>query len=78
MVSVKKPSSVQVADIAQALQLLVGGAKVSNYEEHGEEYDVRLRSKQEYRDQTEALKLITIPSRRLGQVTLAVAATPPA
>ena len=62
---------VQVADIAQALQLLVGGAKVSNYEEHGEEYDVRLRSLQEYRDQTEALKLITIPSRRLGQVTLA-------
>lgn len=62
---------VQVADIAQALQLLVGGAKVSTYEENGEQYDVRMRSLYEYRDTQQALNLITIPSRRLGQVTLA-------
>ncbi len=62
---------VQVADVAQALQLLVGGAKVSTYEEGGEQYDVRLRSGQEYRDTQDALRLITVPSRRLGQVTLA-------
>jgi multidrug efflux pump subunit AcrB len=50
---------------------LVGGAKVSTYEEHGEQYDVRLRAMQEYRDEQDALRLITVPSRRLGQVTLA-------
>ena len=35
---------VQVADVAQTLQLLVGGDKVSTYDEGGEQYDVRVRA----------------------------------
>ena len=35
---------VQVADVAQTLQLLVGGLKVSTYAENGEDYDVRARA----------------------------------
>ena len=62
---------VQVFDIARALQLLVGGQKVSSYSESGEEYDVRLRAKSEYRTDEDRLQLLTVPSRRLGLVPLA-------
>jgi HAE1 family hydrophobic/amphiphilic exporter-1 len=62
---------VQVADVAQALQLLVGGQKVSTYEERGEQYEVRLRATAEYRTQEDALRLLTVPSRTLGLVSLA-------
>jgi hydrophobe/amphiphile efflux-1 (HAE1) family protein len=61
---------VQVADIARALQLLVGGQKVSTYSEGGEEYDVRLRAQTEYRSDEDRLQLLTVPSRRLGLVPL--------
>lgn len=62
---------VQVVDIAQALQYLVAGQKVSTYSEGGEQYDVRLRAAPEYRTSEDALRLITVPSRKLGLVTLA-------
>jgi hydrophobic/amphiphilic exporter-1 (mainly G- bacteria), HAE1 family len=62
---------VQVADIARALQLLVGGQKVSTYAENGEEYDVRLRATSEYRTDEDRLQLLTVPSRKLGIVPLA-------
>jgi hydrophobe/amphiphile efflux-1 (HAE1) family protein len=62
---------VQVADIAQALQLLVGGQKASTYEAAGEQYDVRVRAAAEYRTDEEALRLLTVPSRKLGLVPLA-------
>jgi multidrug efflux pump subunit AcrB len=62
---------VQVVDIAQALQYLVAGQKVSTYSEGGEQYDVRLRATPEYRSSEDALRLITVPSRKLGLVTLA-------
>ncbi len=61
---------VQVADVAQALQLLVGGQKVSTYAEGGEQYDVRVRSTAEYRTQEDALQLLTVPSKKLGLVPL--------
>ncbi len=61
---------VQVADVAQALQLLVGGQKVSTYAEGGEQYDVRVRSTAEYRTQEDQLQLLTVPSRKLGLVPL--------
>jgi multidrug efflux pump subunit AcrB len=60
-----------VADIARALQLLVGGQKVSTYSENGEEYDVRLRADPEYRTDEDKLQLLTVPSRKLGLVPLA-------
>ncbi|MBL8953894.1 MAG: efflux RND transporter permease subunit, partial [Myxococcaceae bacterium] len=62
---------VQVADIANALQLLVAGQKVSSYEEGGEQYDVRLRATQQYRTDEDQLQLITVPSRKVGMVALA-------
>jgi multidrug efflux pump subunit AcrB len=62
---------VQVADVAQALQLYVGGLKVSTYEDAGEQYDVRLRATPEYRTDEDALQLLTVPSRKVGQVSMA-------
>lgn len=61
---------VQVADVAQTLQLLVGGQKVSTYAEAGEQYEVRLRAKPEFRVTEEALRLLTIPSRTVGMISL--------
>jgi len=49
-----------VADVATSLRLLVGGQKVSNYEEGGEQYEVRLRAKPEYRADAEGLALLSI------------------
>lgn len=60
---------VQVLDVTQALQLLVGGQDVSTYSENGEEYDVRLRAARDFRVDPDALALMTVPSRRLGQVS---------
>ncbi len=62
---------VQVIDVAQALQYLVAGQKVSTYSEGGEQYEVRMRASAEYRSSEDALRLITVPSRKLGLVTLA-------
>jgi HAE1 family hydrophobic/amphiphilic exporter-1 len=61
---------VQVADVANAVQLLVGGLKVSTYEEGGEDFDVRVRAKVGDRSQAERLGLLTVPSQRLGNVPL--------
>jgi hydrophobic/amphiphilic exporter-1 (mainly G- bacteria), HAE1 family len=62
---------VQVFDVAQALQYLVAGLKVSTYAEKGEQYEIRLRATPEYRSSEDALRLITVPSRKLGLVSLA-------
>ncbi len=62
---------VQVVDVAQALQLLVAGQKVSTYAEAGEQYEIRLRATSEYRTSEDALRLITVPSRKVGMVSLA-------
>ncbi|MET0384639.1 MAG: efflux RND transporter permease subunit [Polyangiales bacterium] len=61
---------VQVADIAQTLQLLVGGQKVSSFAEAGEQYDVRLRASSQFRVTEDALRLLTVPSRTVGMVSL--------
>jgi len=41
--------------VAQAAQLLVGGVKVSRYEEQGNEYDILVRADESYRNSTDAL-----------------------
>ncbi len=61
---------VQVFDVAQSLQYLVAGQKVSTYSELGEQYEVRLRATTEYRSDEDALAMINVPSRKLGQVAL--------
>ncbi|HEX3772534.1 MAG TPA: efflux RND transporter permease subunit [Polyangiaceae bacterium] len=61
---------VQPSDIANALRLLVQGDQVSNYEEKGEEYEVHVRAEARYRADEEGLRLMTVPSSRLGDVAL--------
>jgi multidrug efflux pump subunit AcrB len=62
---------VQPSDIANALRLLVQGERVSNYEERAEEYEVHVRAAPRYRADEEGLRLLTVPSSRLGFVSLA-------
>src|SRR5262249_52357855 len=61
---------VQVSDVAETLQLFVGGLKASSYAERGEEYDIRVRADARFRASPESLALMTVPSRRLGSVPL--------
>jgi HAE1 family hydrophobic/amphiphilic exporter-1 len=61
---------VNVLDVAAAGQLLVGGVKVSRYEENGREYDILVRADEHYRSSPEALALLTVPSAKLGTVPL--------
>jgi HAE1 family hydrophobic/amphiphilic exporter-1 len=61
---------VNVADVAFASQLLIGGVKVSRYEENGREYDILVRADERFRDSAEALTQLTVPSQRLGVVPL--------
>ncbi|MFO0611020.1 MAG: efflux RND transporter permease subunit [Polyangiaceae bacterium] len=61
---------VNVADIASALRLLVGGYEVGNYAEGGEQYDIFVRSVGDARNDVERLKRLTVPSLKLGTVTL--------
>jgi HAE1 family hydrophobic/amphiphilic exporter-1 len=61
---------VNVADVATASQLLIGGVKVSRYEEAGREYDILERADQQFRDNPEVLSQLTVPSSRLGAVPL--------
>jgi len=61
---------VAVADVASAAQLLVGGVKVSRYEEEGREYDILVRADESFRSSTEALSMLTVPSSKLGVVPL--------
>src|SRR4029079_7703881 len=53
---------VNVADIAQALRLLVGGYEVTNYNENGEQYEVHARAVPSYRSDVDGLKRLTVPS----------------
>jgi HAE1 family hydrophobic/amphiphilic exporter-1 len=62
---------VQTSDIANALRLLVQGDQVSSYEEHGEQYEVHVRAAARYRSDEGGLRLLTIPSQKLGFVSLA-------
>lgn len=61
---------VNVSNVAQAGQLLVGGLKVSRYEEQGNEYDILVRADESFRNNTEALALLSVPSAKLGTVPL--------
>ncbi|HVU51580.1 MAG TPA: efflux RND transporter permease subunit [Polyangia bacterium] len=61
---------VNVVDVASAGQILVGGLKVSRYEENGREYDILVRAENQFRSSPEALSLLTVPSAKLGTVPL--------
>jgi HAE1 family hydrophobic/amphiphilic exporter-1 len=72
MVNRRKASDlgVSVADVAMAGQLLIGGVKVSRYEEEGREYDILVRAEEQYRTSPQALSLLSVPSTKLGTVPL--------
>ncbi|MBW3623918.1 MAG: efflux RND transporter permease subunit [Armatimonadetes bacterium] len=58
------------ADVAQTLRFLVGGEKATDYNEGGEQYEVRLRALPGYRADSAGLSAITVPSSTLGSVSL--------
>jgi len=61
---------VNVLDVALASQLLVGGVKVSRYEEAGRDYDILVRANVSARASQEALSQLTVASSKLGTVPL--------
>ena len=61
---------VSVADVAQALRLMVAGGQVSTYSENGEQYEIRLRADAAYRADPSTLALVPVLSSRGGTVPL--------
>jgi hydrophobic/amphiphilic exporter-1 (mainly G- bacteria), HAE1 family len=62
---------VDVANVANTLQLLVGGLTVSTFEEAGEDYDIHARADPAYRGDLSGLSIMTVPSASGGSVPLA-------
>jgi len=54
---------VDVADVANALELLVGGLKVSTYQEGGNDYDVRARADEQYRADPAGISAMTLQTK---------------
>jgi len=54
---------VDVADVANALELLVGGLKVSTYEEGGNDYDIRARADAQYRADPSGIAAMTVQTK---------------
>jgi hydrophobic/amphiphilic exporter-1 (mainly G- bacteria), HAE1 family len=59
-----------VMDIASTGQVMVGGVKISRFQEQGREYDIFLRADERFRTSTESLGLLSVPSAKLGSVPL--------
>ncbi len=61
---------VNVADVAQSLRLLVGGDKITTYNEGGEQYEVHVRAAEGFRKDAAGINQLNVPSSRLGSVGL--------
>src|SRR5205823_1346563 len=61
---------VRVGDIAQALNTLVAGQKVSTFNAGTDQYDVRVRAIGEFRANAEGLKRMLVASQKLGWVSM--------
>ncbi|HEY1404963.1 MAG TPA: efflux RND transporter permease subunit, partial [Pyrinomonadaceae bacterium] len=61
---------VRVGDIAQSLNTMVAGQKVSTFNQGTDQYDVRLRGIGEARASKEELSRLFVPSAKLGLVSL--------
>ena len=73
---------VRVDTVAGALRTMVGGEKVGFYRELDEQYDVRLRLRQEFRERPEALETLFVPAAegrlvRLSNLTTFVSGMSP-
>ena len=63
--------NVNVASIANAMRVLVGGDdQVTTYREGDDRYDVQLRVEKEFRDSPQALERLYVPSATLGNVPM--------
>ena len=60
----------RVGDIAQALNSLVAGQKVSTFNAGTDQYDVRVRAVGEFRTSVEGLKRMIVSSTKVGWVSL--------
>jgi hydrophobic/amphiphilic exporter-1 (mainly G- bacteria), HAE1 family len=61
---------VRVGDIAQALNSLVAGQKVSTFNAGTDQYDVRVRAVGEFRTSVEGLQRMIVSSTKVGWVSL--------
>jgi multidrug efflux pump subunit AcrB len=61
---------VDPANINLALAVLVGGVSASTFEDQGDQFPVFLRAAERFRNNRDALSLISVPSQTLGQVPL--------
>jgi HAE1 family hydrophobic/amphiphilic exporter-1 len=61
---------VSIGDTAEALRLLVGGDAVTTFNDGGEQYEVHLRAREEDRTTEAAIAALSVPSSRVGVVTL--------
>ena len=61
---------VRVADIAQALNTLVAGQKVSTFNAGTDQYDVRVRATGQFRSSVEGLNQMIVSSAKIGWVPL--------
>src|SRR6266508_3838913 len=61
---------VRVADVAQALNTLVAGQKVSTFNAGTDQYNVRVRATGQFRSSVEGLKQMIVSSSKIGWVSL--------
>jgi HAE1 family hydrophobic/amphiphilic exporter-1 len=61
---------VRVQDIASSMNVLVGGLKVTDFYEHGEQYEVHVRAQQQYRQDPQGIVQAQVPSSKTGTVQL--------
>ncbi len=61
---------VSIADIAKTIRLLVAGDKVSDYNEKGEKYEIRVRAEAQSRNSIAELSMVTVPSLTRGSVPI--------
>ena len=61
---------VQVGDVSQALNTLVAGQEATTFNAGTDQYDVRVRAINSFRNDVEGLKRMIVPSSTLGWVTL--------
>ncbi|HEX7512487.1 MAG TPA: efflux RND transporter permease subunit [Candidatus Methylomirabilis sp.] len=61
---------VQVADVADTPSVMVGGRKISTYNENGEQYEVHARAVQQWRTTADGVNQMAVPSTKLGAVSM--------
>jgi len=61
---------VRVGDVSQALNTLVAGQEATTFNAGADQYDVRVRAINSFRQDVEGLKRMIVPSAKIGWVTL--------